>query len=389
MTRPTTSAAGEVVQPTAARTLQEQVRDLLRAGNKRGAAELIARGFLSGNTLRALDADGRSIGADQLLLLVTLLGPRDPQRPRAIDRLSSLLNDYSTTTLPSAQRLFLMEELTAAGMANDAAFPTLAAERMATLFLERDRPVPGDVALRPTSMPDTWHISGPAGRVAALFTTAAVMDVMRPLLDEPSSANVRFAVIRPGGPSDEEAVAIGPSMPGWEISFAMTDVSAAAALGRRRSYFAIALLAIVAIGVAVAMLGRAARRQARLASLKTDLVSAVSHELKTPLASMRLLVDTLLEDDSRGGHGLDTVKTREYLNLMAAENARLSRLIENFLTFSRLERNRQRFTLEPTSPEGVVRETLAALPEGAAAMPRRGSRSRRACRRSWPTAMRW
>jgi signal transduction histidine kinase len=85
-------------------------------------------------------------------------------------------------------------------------------------------------------------------------------------------------------------------------------------------------------------------------------VSAVSHELKTPLASMRLLVDALLQDER-----LDPAKTRDYLQLMAVENARLSRLIENFLTFSRLERNRHRFTLTPTNPSDVVREALTAM----------------------------
>jgi len=110
--------------------------------------------------------------------------------------------------------------------------------------------------------------------------------------------------------------------------------------------------------VAIAIAGRAARRQARLAALRTDLVSAVSHELKTPLASMRLLVDILLDETS-----FDPVKTREYLAMVATENARLSRLIENFLTFSRLERNRHQFVFTAAHPSAIVNTALAAIRE--------------------------
>ena len=122
-------------------------------------------------------------------------------------------------------------------------------------------------------------------------------------------------------------------------------------------------VALAGIGV-MAIVGVAAagtlRRHLRLARLKTDLVAAVSHELRTPLASMRVLVDGLLADEP-----LDPKKTREYLDLLAIENARLSRLIENFLTFSRLERNRQRFVFAPVQPSAIV-----------AARSRRHSRSR-------------
>jgi signal transduction histidine kinase len=68
----------------------------------------------------------------------------------------------------------------------------------------------------------------------------------------------------------------------------------------------------------------------------------VSHELKTPLTGMRALVDTLLDTEK-----FDEKTTREYLELLARENARLSALIENFLTFSRLERNKFAFRFEP------------------------------------------
>jgi signal transduction histidine kinase len=95
-----------------------------------------------------------------------------------------------------------------------------------------------------------------------------------------------------------------------------------------------------------------------LTRLKTDLVAAVSHELKTPLASMRLLVDALLEEGSP-----DPRKTREYLQLISGENLRLTRLIENFLAFSRIERHRQTFEFGDTEPQRVVEAAALAMRE--------------------------
>jgi signal transduction histidine kinase len=94
----------------------------------------------------------------------------------------------------------------------------------------------------------------------------------------------------------------------------------------------------------------------RLTRLKNDLLATVSHELKTPLASMRLLVDTLLET---GIH--DSQRVREYLQLIAKENVRLSRLVDNFLTFSRMEQNRQSFERKQVPPGTVVEAAAASV----------------------------
>jgi len=71
---------------------------------------------------------------------------------------------------------------------------------------------------------------------------------------------------------------------------------------------------------------------------------------------MRLLVDALLRDAQ-----LDPLKTREYLELIAGENLRLTRLIENFLTFSRIERNRQKFQFAETNPSDVVSSAVRVM----------------------------
>ena len=100
----------------------------------------------------------------------------------------------------------------------------------------------------------------------------------------------------------------------------------------------------------------AVNRQIRLNRLKNDFIATVTHELKTPLASMRLLVDTLRE-----GRYEDKNTAPEYLNLIAQENKRLTHLIDSFLTFSRMERNKQVFDLQRVDPAEITTAAVDAM----------------------------
>jgi signal transduction histidine kinase len=321
---------------------QALIRGFVRSGNKEAALRAIQENFVSGPLSRATDPQGRLVAADEQLLALHLL-------PRADHRhLVELLNDYDHVTMPSAQRLFLMDEVRS--LDAKAEFPTIEAERLAVQYLETN-----------SAPKDTWKLTSKSGRVVALYRTSTMLAAMRAFLDQQSpSRSVRFDVLPPGVAGKGESMEAGALLPGWRISFALLDTKPLdeAARARRASYLWAGAVVIGAMAVMGVFVGGVFRRQMRLARLKTDLVAAVSHELKTPLASMRLLVDSLLED----AH-LDPDKTREYLRLIAGENDRLTRLIENFLTFSRIERNRQRFDFAPIQPARVIQAAAQAMRE--------------------------
>ena len=117
---------------------------------------------------------------------------------------------------------------------------------------------------------------------------------------------------------------------------------------------AIAVIGFLAISTLALMTYVA--RSIRLTRLKNNLIATVTHELKTPLASMRLLVDTLRDDRMT-----DPAQAREYLDLIASENQRLTRLIDNFLAFSRMERNKNAFVFEPTDVTDVIQDAVACV----------------------------
>lgn len=98
------------------------------------------------------------------------------------------------------------------------------------------------------------------------------------------------------------------------------------------------------------------RRETKAAQLKSDFVANVTHELKTPLTSIRMFLDTLLL-----GRVNDEAETKECLQVMARESERLTRLIEQLLVFSRIESRRWRLRLNFEHPRTMVDDALKVL----------------------------
>lgn len=124
--------------------------------------------------------------------------------------------------------------------------------------------------------------------------------------------------------------------------------------GRRRSLLAKALLWIALAGIAgfgAFLLVRVLRRERELADLKTDFVSRVSHELKTPLSLIKMYGETL----AMGRVG-DPGKARSFARVIAKESDRLTRMIDNVLDFSRVERSRREYSPRRQRLDRLVRE---------------------------------
>ncbi|PYJ08045.1 MAG: sensor histidine kinase, partial [Verrucomicrobia bacterium] len=94
-----------------------------------------------------------------------------------------------------------------------------------------------------------------------------------------------------------------------------------------------------------------ARRQMALAQKKTDFVSNVSHELKTPLTSIRMFAEMM-----QSGSATEE-KRPQYLRIIVAESERLTRLINNVLDFARLERKQKRYDFHPLDLHEVIART--------------------------------
>ena len=250
-------------------------------------------------------------------------------------QLRERLTDYANDAILASQRRFLMHAMRSA--CDIPSFPTLDAEDIAAELILSQQPTASgsqDGILWPLQ-DKLWAVQTKNSEMTLILKESSLHGLLQRELDADFSVTVPRHSGLAGNVSASFSTQMGATMPGWEIR-ARTPADPAAIERNTKLYIWIGALATMAMIMFAWTVSRGMIREARRAQLKQDLASAISHELRTPLSSMRVLVDLLLEDEV-----LDQSKTREYLHLMAKENARLTQLVENFLTFSRIERRRE------------------------------------------------
>jgi len=131
---------------------------------------------------------------------------------------------------------------------------------------------------------------------------------------------------------------ISELLPRWEAAAYPTDPGALAVQAKTTRLLMAAVLLGMCLLIAAAGLAilNTLRNEMVLARQKTTFVTNVSHELKTPLTSIRMFSEMLKE-----GRQPDPAKQKTYLGLMLAETERLTRLINNVLDFSKMEKGKR------------------------------------------------
>lgn len=213
-----------------------------------------------------------------------------------------------------------------------------------------------------------------AGVVGFVVDAAFVRDQLLPEAIEaertlfPAAVRDEVAVeLRPRPEPIEPAVV---TTPGNEVDVAFRFVFADQALHVQALYvtpeqwarqsllinLSLSLAMTVVLVSAIALALRSAARATALSQMKTEFVSNVSHEFRTPLSSIQIFAEFL-----RRGRVSDPKKVEEYGASIEAETHRLSRLVENVLDFSRIESGRKVYRREPVAPEDVVAEAIDAF----------------------------
>jgi signal transduction histidine kinase len=150
-------------------------------------------------------------------------------------------------------------------------------------------------------------------------------------------------------------VAVSRLLPHWHMAIYMDENRP----GGGRGFF---YLSLILVGIFMAailsggiLLTRMTLKNMKDARQKTSFVSSVSHELKTPLTSIRMSAELLLS-----GRVSDEKKKDRYLSVMVAESERLTRLINNVLDFGKLEQGRKHYRLSPVAVDRFLTQLIEA-----------------------------
>ncbi len=235
-------------------------------------------------------------------------------------------------------------------------------------------PVPqGDSGWLPWFWEDGLYLLGwledPAGgrRYGLEIEMMALLSRLVTILPEPSEGEI-YALIDSRGrivhrtgqgqlAEDTRPLAtlpVGLQLPHWQLR--IYAPAGMAPVGGRGLFLLWSLLVgsfVAAVLFGGSLLLWQAWRSMRDARHKTSFVSNVSHELKTPLTTIRMYAELLDE-----GRIEEAGKRQRYLQVIIAESQRLSRLVNNILDFSRLEQQRKQYHLIPLSLTDVLHRVL-------------------------------
>ncbi|HWD20076.1 MAG TPA: HAMP domain-containing sensor histidine kinase [Verrucomicrobiae bacterium] len=337
----------------AAEALQAELRCLFQAHHTNEALALAQT--LQTRFAAATDDQGRLIAPNAALLALQA-------RPESTNRfdLRRQLENYGP--MPASQRAFLMRQWSGL-FPKDQPFATLHGEELAARYLDGGGELHPETGLRLSKAAGIWALRTADGNALLLFDPALLPSRLQSQLrGEPSPAGAQFLALAPGEKATNVAsfVEAGAMLPDWHLAVAVRDqhILETAAQAQIAFYIWVSIASIGSVAIVAALAVGLIRRQSAFAQLRNDLVANVTHELKTPLSSMRLLVETLLQSDP-----IPEPTAREYLQLIARENLRLSRLIDNFLTFSRIERNKYAFDFSTVSPRQIADAAANAMRE--------------------------
>lgn len=150
------------------------------------------------------------------------------------------------------------------------------------------------------------------------------------------------------------------NFPDWTLEFYYQEprLMEAFLFSQRGIYFYMFLLigGILIFGLILTV--RTVNHELELARMKSDFVSTISHEFKSPLTSIRQLAEML-----HSGRVPSEERRQKYYDVLLEQSERLSLITENVLNFAKMEEGRREFVFEKTDITSLLEDLISSVQE--------------------------
>lgn len=144
------------------------------------------------------------------------------------------------------------------------------------------------------------------------------------------------------------------NFPPWKIELFQAPAKGMEILDLRKNfYFWTILTLIIVLAFGAFLLARTIAHEMEILKIKSDFVSSVSHEFKTPLTSIKALMERLVDGKVR-----DAGKMDQYFSIIAQDTDKLTRLVNNLLDFSRIEEGKKEYMFSDTDIVRIATEQV-------------------------------
>jgi signal transduction histidine kinase len=144
------------------------------------------------------------------------------------------------------------------------------------------------------------------------------------------------------------------NFPPWKMEFYLRQAEGIGFAGLKSSfYFWTILTLVVVLTFGAVLIGRTIAHEMEILKLKSDFVSSVSHEFKTPLTSIRALTERL-----QGDKAIDFEKMKQYFSLISQNADQLTQLVKNLLDFSKIEEGKKEYQFQPADVAELVTQQI-------------------------------
>ena len=144
------------------------------------------------------------------------------------------------------------------------------------------------------------------------------------------------------------------NFPPWRVEFFSSGTAGSGVMNVRRSYYFWTILTVLfLLTFGTVLVVRTITHEMEVLRIKSDFVSSVSHEFKTPITSIKVLIERLQQGKVKSSH-----KKKEYYSIISKDADKLSSMVRNILDFSKVEEGRKEFVFQESDVAQLVKDEI-------------------------------